>query len=96
MRTSHIIYKVPEGKLVRKEMDYKDKIEKISISGDFFMHPEDAIEKIEKALIGVELKEESIFDAIVKVAEEEKIEFFGIDAASLTRAILICGGKIEQ
>lgn len=96
MRTSHTIYKVPEGKMVRVEMDYDNKIINISISGDFFMHPEDGIEKIEDALTGVELKEENIFDAIVKVAEEEKIEFFGLDAASLTRAILICGGKIES
>jgi lipoate-protein ligase A len=95
MRTSHIVYKVPDGKLVRIEMDYDDKIVNISISGDFFMHPEDAIEKIEDALIGIELKEETIFDAVVKVAAEEKIDFFGVDAASLTRAILICGGKVE-
>ena len=96
MRTSHTIYKVPDGKMVRIEMDYTDKIEKISISGDFFMHPEDTIEKIEKALVGIELEEEKIFDAIVKVAEDKKIEFFGVDASSLTRAILICGGKIEK
>ena len=95
MRTSHTIYKVPDGKLLRIEMDYDDKIIRISVSGDFFMHPEEGIEKIEKALIGVELKEEAVFDAIVKVVEEEKIEFFGADPASITRAILICGGKIE-
>ena len=95
MRTSHTIYKVPGGKLLRVEMDYDDKIIKISISGDFFMHPEEGIEKIEKALVGVELKEETVFDAIVKIVEEEKIEFFGADVASLTRAILICGGKTE-
>ena len=41
MRTSHTIYKVPDGKMVRLEMDYDDKIIRISISGDFFMHPED-------------------------------------------------------
>ena len=95
MRTTHTVYKVPDGKLVRIEMDYTEKIEHISISGDFFMHPEEGIEKIEKALAGVELKEEVIFDVIVKVIEEEKLELFGLDASSLTRAILICGGKIE-
>lgn len=76
-------------------MDYTDKIEHISISGDFFMHPEKGIEKIERALKGVELKEEDIFDTVVKVIEEENLELFGIDAASLTKAILICGGKVE-
>ena len=95
MRTSHVAYKVPDGKMVRIEMDYDEKIVSISISGDFFMHPEDGITKIEQALVGVELKEEVVFDAIIKIAEKEKIEFFGLDASSLTRAILICGGKTE-
>lgn len=95
VRTSHAAYKVPGGKMIRIEMDYNGKIEHINISGDFFMHPEDGIEKIEKALKGIELKEEAIFDAILNIIEKEKLEFFGADAASLTRAILICGGKHE-
>ena len=95
LRTSHAVYKVPDGKMIRIEMDYTDKIEHINISGDFFLHPEDGIDKIEKALVGVELKEELIFDTVVKIIDEEKLEFFGADASSLTRAILICGGKHE-
>ena len=75
-------------------MDYDDKIRSISITGDFFMHPEDAIDKLNKALEGLELEEEKIFDVIVKFIEEEKVEFFGADASSITRAILVCGGKI--
>ena len=95
VRLSHVVYKVPDGKVVRIEMDYDEKIRKISITGDFFMHPENAIDKINEALIGVELKEELVFDAIMKIVEQEKIEFFGADPTSLTRAIMICGGKTE-
>lgn len=90
---SQIIYKVPEGKVIRIEMEFSEVIKSIKISGDFFLHPEEAIERIEEALAGTALEEKSIFDAIMEVAELEKIKFFGIDAASLTRAILLCGGK---
>ena len=93
---THTIYKVPNGKMIRLEMDYdKEKINDIIICGDFFMHPEDAIDLIEQTLIGVELEESRISGAIKKVADEENIEFFGVDIPSLARAIMICAGKIK-
>ena len=94
---THTIYKVPNGKMVRLEMEYdQERINDIIISGDFFMHPEDAIDLIEQALTGIEIEEGKIKEAINKVAEEQGINFFGIDADSLTRAIMICAGKIKQ
>jgi hypothetical protein len=94
---SHVIYKVPNGKMIRLEMDYdKERIDDIVISGDFFMHPEDAIDLIEQALIGVDIKESKITETIKQVVEQENIEFFGVDIPSLTRAIMICAGKIKQ
>jgi lipoate---protein ligase len=55
MAWQHIDYKVPGGKLLRIDADIKggkegDIIQSIRITGDFFMHPEDALERIEKAL----------------------------------------------
>lgn len=93
---THTIYKVPNGKMIRLEMDYdKEKINDLVISGDFFMHPEDAIDLLEQALIGVELDKNKILEKIMSVADENQIKFFGIDADSLTRAIMICAGKIK-
>jgi lipoate-protein ligase A len=45
--------KIPGGKLVCIEVTASgDKVRKLKITGDFFLHPEDAIEKLEGALSG--------------------------------------------
>jgi len=43
-----------------------NRISRISISGDFFMYPEDAIEKLERALKGVEAQKETLLAAVQK------------------------------
>ena len=48
--------KVIGGKLVCVLIDYHEVIRKIEISGDFFMHPEEAITEIEEFLIGMDIK----------------------------------------
>jgi lipoate-protein ligase A len=46
--------KVPGGKLLCVEAEFSgDRIEKIRITGDFFLHPEETIDSIEKGLVGV-------------------------------------------
>ncbi|MEM3484686.1 MAG: lipoate protein ligase C-terminal domain-containing protein [Candidatus Methanomethyliaceae archaeon] len=50
------IKKVKGGKLIKVRVEEEGGIIKeVKISGDFFVHPEDAIEEIEKALKGVHL-----------------------------------------
>ena len=44
-------YKVPGGKLVAAEVDVvEDRLARVNISGDFFLEPDDALEKIDAAL----------------------------------------------
>jgi len=43
-----------------------DKISRISVSGDFFMHPEEAIEALERALEGVEVQKKALLAAVKK------------------------------
>ena len=46
--------KVPNGKLVCFDVDSEGgTITNVRITGDFFLHPEDAIIEIEKSLIGI-------------------------------------------
>ena len=52
---SSIIKKIPGGKLLRVDIDYVNTIDEIQITGDFFLHPEDALLAIEKGLQGIEL-----------------------------------------
>ncbi|MFH0884094.1 MAG: lipoate protein ligase C-terminal domain-containing protein [Candidatus Micrarchaeota archaeon] len=45
--------KVPGGKLVCVEVWAEgSKVKKVKITGDFFLHPEDAIDPLERALAG--------------------------------------------
>lgn len=51
-------YKVPNGKLLRCKATIQNGIiTKILITGDFFIHPEDVIEKLEANLKGKDLND---------------------------------------
>lgn len=52
--------KVDNGKLVNVKLEYGDRIEEISITGDFFVQPVDAVEQMEEALQGVPVEESVI------------------------------------
>lgn len=53
--------KVAGGKLVKCRMRVRDNIiEEITISGDFFMHPEEKLEELEEQLAGCPLDEEHL------------------------------------
>lgn len=46
-------YKVPDGKLLRAEVEADGEIEAVSLHGDFFIYPEDELETIQEALKGL-------------------------------------------
>lgn len=46
--------KVKEGKVVKVEIECNELIRNIRITGDFFIHPEDILDEIEKSIIGLE------------------------------------------
>ncbi|MDI6883940.1 MAG: lipoate protein ligase C-terminal domain-containing protein [Hadesarchaea archaeon] len=57
-------FKAPKG-VIKVELELSDdKISRISLSGDFFMYPEEAIEQLERALDGVEAKREALLAAV--------------------------------
>lgn len=57
-------FKAPKG-VIKVELKLEDdKISKISISGDFFMYPEDALEKLEGSLIGVKADKEILLTKV--------------------------------
>ena len=59
-------YKVRGGKLlrVRLQVDEDTCIAEIRITGDFFMHPEEALEMLEQALLGAPLTPEGLLPRI--------------------------------
>ncbi len=58
--------KVREGKIVKVEVEYDESIKKLKITGDFFLHPEEVLDEIEKSMIGLK-KEASIVTIASKI-----------------------------
>ncbi len=85
--------KVKGGKLIKCTLElHEGKIKNIKITGDFFMYPEDAIEKLENALQGIHFDEEEISR---KVKEALKgVELIGVAMDNFVDVIL--DSKINQ
>jgi lipoate---protein ligase len=76
--------KSPVGKLLKASVSFEgDVILSVKLSGDFFIHPEDAIERLEEALVGVKVVE------VRRFVERELADarLYGIDRGSIVKAI---------
>ena len=90
------IYKVPDGKLLRISLDYaEDTIRAVQIHGDFFLHPEEAIQAVEGSLAGCTLERQDIIGAVQEILDQFGAECIGADANSFATAILIAAGKLS-
>jgi len=77
--------------ILRIELSYSQKsmvIRTIKITGDFFLHPEETIEKLEENLVGVKLEKETIRNKIEFALKNS--QFYGFDVDSLSDVILEC------
>ncbi len=77
------------GKIVKIKLAYKQEsqlIHSIKITGDFFVHPEEAIEQLEKELCGIKLEKKDLKNKIQLVLKNS--EFFGFEIDSLVDVIL--------
>ena len=83
-------YKIPGGKLVKVKL-WVDagKIKRITILGDFFLHPEETIQAIENALVGTELNVTSIESIISKVMSESNASLIGATPEDLVTTIMM-------
>jgi len=62
------------GGLIRVKLTVKSEvIEEIRFSGDFFMYPEEALEKLEEKLKGTPAREEEILKVIKDFYKETKV-----------------------
>lgn len=61
---SYAEFKAPKGVIKVELKLVDDEISRISLSGDFFMYPEEALEKLEQALIGVKAERGSLLTAV--------------------------------
>jgi lipoate-protein ligase A len=81
-----IVHKVPQGKMLRIEADIDGSIIKeIKITGDFFIHPEEAIIEIEDFLTGKSLSD--IGQALAGFLDEKSIRIIGFNPSDLELAL---------
>ncbi|MCL5239160.1 MAG: biotin--protein ligase [Candidatus Marsarchaeota archaeon] len=81
--------KVVGGKLVSVKLEYGRKIKSIQILGDFFLHPEEALPRIEKALVGTSprAKKDEISGKIAKVLAMNNAELIGVTPDAIAETI---------
>lgn len=86
---SHASRKVKEGKVVKVEVEYDTATAKLKITGDFFLHPEDILEKIENSMLGLkkDASMETIGTKIQKIMETHGAQMIGISSESLALVI---------
>lgn len=65
-----------------------DKILDLIISGDFFIIPEESIEKLREKLRGVVMDEAEVKSRINEFINESKAQLLGLDTNDLTSAIM--------
>ncbi|MCB9359434.1 hypothetical protein H6503_05875 [Candidatus Woesearchaeota archaeon] len=86
MKQANIDYKVEGGKLLRIELMHKnDHILTIKLCGDFFIHPEYAIEDIEKGLMGVPF--DHVSQRLKDIIQTKNIQLIGFSPDDLQKAV---------
>ncbi len=81
-------------KLLKIELIFQEKthyIHSIKITGDFFVHPEEAIETLEASLVGIKLEKESLRNKISHVLKD--CQLYGFDVDSLADSIIQCSER---
>jgi len=87
-------YKVLGGKLIKVQLTTKGKlINKIKITGDFFLHPEELIEDLEKRLMGQSLNEKILTQVIKDMMEKSNGTLLGASPEDFARCIMMAGEK---
>ena len=91
-------YKVEGGKLLRVRLTTTSEdegseggtrtIASITLTGDFFMHPEDAVEDLEARLTGAPL-ERNALRARVQAFYESDVQVIGADVDDVVHVILL-------
>lgn len=85
--------KVTGGKLIKCRVETIDgRIVSIQLTGDFFLHPEDVIFRIESSLKGREASENEINSTINNVLTTCDAELIGASANDFTKVIMEASG----
>ena len=81
--------KVPGGKLLRVKVEYGETIDRVQLTGDFFLYPEDELSVIEEALVGLRTDEpaETIAEVVAGIVAQHNIELVGITPEAIAQTL---------
>ena len=86
-------FKAPKG-LIKIELELADDaISQVSISGDFFMYPEDALEQLEQALVGVKADRGSLLATVQRFYGSTGVQTPMVEPKHWVDAILRAAGE---
>ena len=85
MTRGKAVKKVPGGKLIRIEADYEEIVSDVKITGDFFLHPEECLIKIEQMLKGsrLPLDKPVLMNMIESLLIKEHADLIGVSAEDI-------------
>lgn len=77
------------GRLVRVKVEHSHFIERIEISGDFSLHPPEALREVERQLVGLEVEssESGIADLIQDALFEHHAVMVGASADDIAKVV---------
>ncbi len=88
--------KVPNGKLLKVTVEFeKERIIKVHVKGDFFIHPEESLDDLETVLRGMEYNRKSVSDAVERFFGRRGVVAFGITPKAVTDALMKCREDAE-
>lgn len=82
---SNASVKVPDGKMVEVSVRFGDQFEKVSITGDFFLQPPEALEEFENRIEGVNASASR--EELVERLEDVEAETIGFSREDLADAL---------
>jgi hypothetical protein len=87
-KLSYAEFKAPGG-LIKVELECEgDKILHVLLSGDFFMYPENALERLEQILIGVKVDEKSLLRKVQQFYDSTNVQTPMVGPVHWVEAIL--------
>lgn len=96
--TMHGEYKVPGGKLVVADVSVAQGVlSEVSISGDFFLEPDSALNQINAALIGLPVTaSHKTLTSAIEAALDDDVMMFGFSAAAVATVVRRALGKASS
>jgi lipoate-protein ligase A len=86
--------KVSGGKLVRVAVDYDETYDEVTITGDFFLQPPEALEALTAAVEGTPT--DATHDELVAAIEAVDAHLIGADATDLAVALRSAVGQVDD